>query len=739
MQAKSLLRPATIPCLLWACLSPVSSSVAQAKAISVQAERAEPLDRALETEWKRLGLHPSPAADDSTFLRRIYLDLVGRIPTRREIAGYRQDQSQQRRIRVISQLLNSPGFEAHWFHFFADMLRIQSRANGAQGDMTSKPYLEHIRRRIRENMPFDALARELVTAQGKVWDNPAIGYFMRDLAMPLDHLANTVRVFLGTRIECAQCHNHPFDQWTQRQFYQLAAFTYPVETNFTGVAEQDALRQWARAAQQNPTTSAQARHLGRVFENLGDFVRYSKVQVLPNRVLKLPQDYAYKDAAPMSVVSPATLMGPAASGGLPAFAQWLTCDENPRFARVIANRLWRKLFGVGVIEPVDDLQDSTQASNPTLMGELERLMRELRYDLRSFLGVLVSTRAYQAKTDETEVQPGVPSAFLAPHLRRMSAEQLYDSLVTLIHPTPDLPCRQGIDAETAAKLMHRGKLSDALDLLTTREVFDGALQASETYERVTARSKPMVTQYAAAVKAKDKALMEKLNLEIRSVEFVARTGIHEHVVVPAVARLYEKRTGKPAPAPPPVRTPSLDELRKPGQNRDYIEIPGYNMTEQAKAAEMMAQRQREALYHREAAAFKVADSQAFLQARRAHHAQWPRAVELESPAPRGHLLREFGQSDRDLIDNSSQDASMGQALALLNGGWITATLQPFTQLSLELEAASNQQQRIEALWLMILSRPPSPEDLATLARHQLHEPADLVPALINTREFLFIR
>jgi hypothetical protein len=180
-------------------------------------------------------------------------------------------------------------------------------------------------------------------------------------------------------------------------------------------------------------------------------------------------------------------------------------------------------------------------------------------------------------------------------------------------------------------------------------------------------------------------------------------------------------------------------LRKPGQNRDYIEIPGYNMTEQAKAAEMMAQRQREALYHREAAAFKVADSQAFLQARRAHHAQWPRAVELESPAPRGHLLREFGQSDRDLIDNSSQDASMGQALALLNGGWITATLQPFTQLSLELEAASNQQQRIEALWLMILSRPPSPEDLATLARHQLHEPADLVPALINTREFLFIR
>ena len=96
--------------------------------------------------------------------------------------------------------------------------------------MTSKPYLEHVKRRIRENMPYDSFVRELLTAQGKVWDNPAIGYYMRDRGMPLDNMANTTRIFLGTRIECAQCHNHPFDKWSQMQFFKMAAFTYGVQT-----------------------------------------------------------------------------------------------------------------------------------------------------------------------------------------------------------------------------------------------------------------------------------------------------------------------------------------------------------------------------------------------------------------------------------------------------------------------------------------------------------------------------
>jgi hypothetical protein len=186
-----------------------------------------------------------------------HLDIIGRIPTMQETQAFLQSTDKDKRAKLIDALLASEGYTQHMFHFWADLLRVQSRANGGQGEMTSKPYLEHVKRRIRENMPYDAFVRELLTAQGKVWDNPAIGYYMRDLGMPLDNLSNTTRVFLGTRIECAQCHNHPFDKWTQMQFYQMAAFTFPLETNFTGVAlkkaEHDGLK---RAADKKPELAA---------------------------------------------------------------------------------------------------------------------------------------------------------------------------------------------------------------------------------------------------------------------------------------------------------------------------------------------------------------------------------------------------------------------------------------------------------------------------------------------------
>src|SRR4029079_16922263 len=157
------------------------------------------------------------------------------------------------------------------------------------------------KQRIRENQPYDQFVRELLTAQGEVWHNPAIGYYMRDLGMPLDNMANTTRIFLGTRIECAQCHNHPFDKWTQMQFYQMAAFTYPLETNFTGIAAQDEAYKLRRVTEQKDGATPSTGWMGAIFENLGDFVRYSKVKALPSRQLKLPHDYKYEDAKPFAV------------------------------------------------------------------------------------------------------------------------------------------------------------------------------------------------------------------------------------------------------------------------------------------------------------------------------------------------------------------------------------------------------------------------------------------------------
>ncbi|WP_395740381.1 DUF1549 domain-containing protein [Prosthecobacter sp.] len=707
---------------------------------------SQQIDTLLAQDWQQHKLAANPPATDETLVRRLYLDIIGRIPTLQEAQSFLTSTDKDKRAKLIDHLLASEGSAQRMFHFWADLLRVQTRSNGGQGDMTSKPYLEHVKQRIRENMPYDAFVRELLTAQGKVWNNPAIGYYMRDIGMPLENLANTTRVFLGTRIECAQCHNHPFDKWTQMQFYQMAAFTYPLETNFTGISQQKGAFELMVQARKKPEMEASTRNMGRVFENLGDFVRYSKVQALPTRLLKLPHDYQYNDAKPKDVISPQTMLGQSVKceptgETTKAFADWMTSPENPRFTLVIANRLWKKVFGAGLIEPVDEILDSTVASNPALMKYLEQFMRDSRYDLQAFQRALYNTRAYQSEVTRAELLPGEVCHFTGPLLRRMSAEQIYDTFVTLIQPTPDLPRRHGIDSEMAQKIVYRGKLSDALDLLTSQEIFDGAAKASEGYERIAARSKVLRDQYTLAQKAKDKPLIEKLNLEIRSLEFVARTGIHDYVVVPAVARLYEKKTGKPAPPPIPVKQPTLEELKKAGQNRAYIDIPGYDIDQAIPREEKAAEDAREAIYREEIKRHRITDSDAYLQSRRVQAKDWPRAADLESPAPRGHYLREFGQSDRDIIENANTEASMPQALVLMNSELFQSTLKPHTQLRLNLAAAKYPDDQLTTVYQTLLSRAPTASEKAswTQASQSGLTIEDLIFALINTQQFIFVK
>jgi hypothetical protein len=712
-------------------------------------EAAGRIDSFLTEQWRENKVLPNPPASDEIFVRRLYLDIVGRIPTLQEARDFLDSREPSKRAALIDRLLASEGHAQHMYHFWADILRVQSRANGGQGEMTSKPYLEHVKKRLRENQPYDQFVRELLTAQGKIWDNPAIGYYMRDLGMPLDNLANTTRIFLGTRIECAQCHNHPFDKWTQMQFYQMAAFTYPLETNFTGIAAQEEALALKRKADKKPEVYPNARWIGSIFENLGDFVRYSKVQALPSRRLKLPHDYQYTDAKPHDVISPVTMLGKKVAcdpqkDTVQAFADWLTSTENPRFTTMIANRLWKKVFGLGLIEPVDEFTDTTVAVHPALMKQLEQMMITCGYDLRAFLRVLYNTDAYQREVTRAELQPGETYHFTGPLLRRMTAEQIWDSFVTLIHPTPDLPRRHGIDAEMASRLVYKGKLSDALDLLNAQEIFDGAMKAADSYEAGSARSKVLKDEFAAAQTAKDKPLMEKLNVDIRMLSFTARTGIHDHVVVPAVARLYTQKTGQPAPPPIPVKTPSLDELRKAGQQREYIDVPGYDIDQAIPREEEMARQAREAIFSGEAERLTVpaAERERYLAARRQQARDWMRAADLESPAPRGHYLRDFGQSDRDMIENANPDATMGQALVLMNSTLFEQIMQPYTQLRLNLAAARYPEEQLDVVYQTLLTRRPTQREVAAweaARKSGLDSVEDLVYALINTQQFIFVQ
>ncbi|HYF35188.1 MAG TPA: DUF1549 domain-containing protein [Prosthecobacter sp.] len=733
---------------LWLASLFLTASLSAAAPSDPRAAAAE-IDALLAQDWEKHKVTPNPPASDHTLVRRLYLDLIGRIPTLQETQAFVTSTDANKRAALIDRLLATEAHAQHMFNYWADVLRVQSNANGGQGQMTSKPYVEHVKRRIRENQPYDAFVRELLTAEGKVWDNAAIGYYMRDLGMPLDNLSNTTRIFLGTRIECAQCHNHPFDKWTQMQFYQLAAFTYPVETNFTGIDSQKETMALRRAAEKDPKTAPKARYLGMIFENLGDFIRYSKVQALPTRLLKLPHDYQYKDAKPHDVIAPATMLGQKVTceptgKTTHAFADWLTSPSNPRFTTVIANRMWKRAFGLALIEPLDELMDSTVPSHPALMKHLEQLMIACRYDLKAFQRILYNTRAYQNEVTRAEYVLGETYHFPGPLLRRMTAEQMYDSFITLIHPTPDLPRRHGIDPESAERLTYRGKLSDALDLLTSQEIVNGSLIAADAYDANAARSKVLKDQFTVAQKAKDKALMEKLNLDIRSLNFTSRQGIHDNVVVPAVARLYTKKTQKTPPSPPPVPKPTLEDLKKPGIKWPYIDVPGYEMDRAIPEAEKAAEAARDAIFREEAKRFAIPEANlaAYLKARHNHAREWPRSAHLDSPAPRGHYLREFGQSDRDMIENANSDASMPQALVLMNSQLFQSMMAPHTQLTLNLAAAKYPDDQFTAVYQTLLSRPPTDREKEAWQKAQqsgLTTPEDLIYALINTQQFIFVQ
>ncbi|MDC0937096.1 DUF1549 domain-containing protein, partial [Pirellulales bacterium] len=312
------------------------------------------IDRMIDEGLHHRGVDPLPRTTDEQFARRIYLDVVGRIPTYAEVGAFLDSTDPQKRARLIDQLLDSPGYVSHMYNFWADILRVRDKDAGVSRVF----YVNWIKEAIAENRPYDQFVRELVSSSGSGWQrgNGAVGYYFRDRGMPLDNMANTLRIFLGTRLSCAQCHDHPHDRWTRREFFEMAAFTSGVSTEnkdklFSSIYQREKVTT-------NPELRAFSQHVRNTFH-------MDRVDGFGEGVIEVPDDYQYDDASPGELITARTHMGPPSvhmSGETEAgyryhFADWLTSPENPRFAQVIANRLWRRTMGVGLIEPVDDLKD----------------------------------------------------------------------------------------------------------------------------------------------------------------------------------------------------------------------------------------------------------------------------------------------------------------------------------------------------------------------------------------------
>ena len=618
----------------------------------------------------------APCSDED-FVRRAYLEIVGRIPTVKECSALLTSNEKGKRSELIDDLLSSPGHMSSTFHFWVDLLRVKSKLSPR---ISGAPYLHWIKSSISSRKPFDEMVRELLTSEGSAYapGNGATGYYLRDLDMLEDNMAATVSAFLGTRIECAQCHDHPYDEWTRRQFFEMRAFTGGME--YLGTTEclpnsdlvEDLLQEFSEAEDKYPL-----RAMRELFHN-------SMVGVFGSGtgLVQLPNDYQYDDGNPGAWVPASSLFGEEASTGvsIPAsaqhpnaqvnsrvmFADWLTSPENPAFARSIANRLWKRLFGEDLNEPSTGRDDEHRGSNPALLDELERLMLEVEFDLDEFLRVVYRTKAWQAQA----VSNGVGSErSVGPPVRRMSAEQVWDSLMTLIVDDLD----STIDP-TGAELVER---------------------EYGYYEDVTSDSE-------AHLRARVADILQLL------------TGRDER------RKFYTEKRRERAEA----RRIALEE------NEEL-----YRQLEQARRSGDAQTKERvlENLRALGIGPFKTG-------------LEWElvRASELESPAPEGHLLREFGQSDHEQINGASRKVNVPQAMALLNGTvekWLMQN--PDARLSRELAEQDSPESKIQTAFIGVLSRMPTTSEvgvwISDFRSDSNQASQDLVWTLLNSHEFVFIR
>jgi hypothetical protein len=370
------------------------------------------LDRRVADKLESLGIEPSGQADDAAFARRVYLDLIGTLPSPSEAGAFLSKMRLVRsrgagavaeaRAALVERLLKRPEYASLWAIRWADVLRVDREALGAKGAYV---FYRWLRDRMAENTPYDRWVRELLTAQGSTAEVGPANLF-RVTRAPED-AANTVsQVFLGVRLQCAQCHHHPFEKWTQEDFWGLAGF-------------------FARLERQQETPDSE-----RISPGGTDEAKHPRTGVvIPAHVLEAP---SHLESSSVPAGGPTASTGDSAAEDRRAvLARWLTARENRFFARMFANRLWSQLLGRGVVEPVDDLRETNPPSNGPLLDELTALVLRSGFDQKAVLRAIVNSRVYQLAATPTASNARDQQNFSRSMVRRLPAEVLLDAISTV--------------------------------------------------------------------------------------------------------------------------------------------------------------------------------------------------------------------------------------------------------------------------------------------------------------------
>ncbi|MFP6873563.1 MAG: DUF1549 domain-containing protein [Verrucomicrobiales bacterium] len=720
------------------------------------------VDALIEAGYDRHKVQPNPVTDDATFVRRVHLDIIGRIPTLSETRDFLGSKDPGKRARLIDRLLDSPGYTSHQFNFWADILRITSRMNG-QGIENGVAYINWVKQAISRNMPYDRFVHELVTARGIIDENGAVGFYLRDRGMGLDHLATTVQTFLGTQMVCAQCHDHPFDEWTQMDYYKLAAFSTPmtVVRNPGSVDEAMAMvtrkaGDEQRRARKNSKDKQAQKNAGKIAQKkvadlkrgLNELTYNFRNSVIgeTGRSLRLPDDYQYDDAKAKQVILPGTPFGDKVElqkGESPveAYADWMTSPTNPRFTKTIANRMWKRVLGVGLFEPVDKINESTKPSNPELLAYLEELMVDLGFNLKEYYRVLYNTRTYQREAQSFNMFSGEEFHYPGPRLRRMSAEQVWDSLVTMIRPDADTA--KGRDSSKYAVSEVRLKAWRELEEKSPEELLKRQAQLRKFTTGSEKKMEDFRSRVEQTIKGKDGAKALKLAGELMKYNVDATLEYARLTFWDTIPGNYFRT--------PFRRVPNLlfRELKTAFPGEDFPNEQGFNawMTKNAgyriagksekEKAKEEQQKLREQMTKQEYAEY-LRESKALAGLR-----NYVRASEITSPAPDGHFLRIFGQSDRTLIENANDKASVPQALSMMNGSTFNALSNPYSVLFRDIRTADDSDEMIDRIYLGMLSRRPTDEERAVMrdevAQAGKNAGKGLVWTLLNTQQFLFVQ